>query len=124
MKERIEEFSEKLLALPEDIMRFQMTTLSLNDDLQSIVNKIIQRESEIRSEINAAIDENGKKLYSNEESRKIAFINDSSNDTALESLYDERNTIDAQIQESKVHVEALSNLQRNLRSIMGVMATI
>jgi glutamyl-tRNA reductase len=124
MKERIEEFSEKLLALPEDIMRFQMTTLSLNDDLQSIVNKIIQRESEIRSEINAAIDENGKKLYSNEESRKIAFINDSSNDTALASLYDERNTIDAQIQESKVHVEALSNLQRNLRSIMGVMATI
>lgn len=124
MKERIEEFSEKLLALPEDIMRFQMTTLSLNDDLQSIVNKIIQRESEIRSEINAAIDENGKKLYSNEESRKIAFINDSSNDTTLASLYDERNTIDAQIQESKVHVEALSNLQRNLRSIMGVLATV
>jgi hypothetical protein len=124
MKERIEEFSEKLLSLPEEILLIQAGILELNDDLHAIANQIIQRESEIKAEINAATDENGKKLYSNEESRKLAFITDSSGDATLISLYENRNEIDKTIQQSRNGAEALSNLQRNLRSIMGVMATI
>jgi hypothetical protein len=123
MKEKVEILMNSLLYLPKEIMSLQLTALSLNDDIQKVSDEITCRENEIKSEINAAVDDAGKKLYSNEESRKIAFLSDSKSDSTLVSLYDTKGKLDATLQTTKVEIEMKSNVQRNIRSIMGVIAS-
>lgn len=121
MKEKLNELIERLTVLPIEIKDFQIRALSLNDSIQSISDKIIQRESEIKAEINSALDENGKKLYSNDESRKIAFINDAKEDSTLTQLYIEKSDFLHKLDLIKISIEHYSNEQRNIRSILSVI---
>ncbi len=121
MKEKLNELIERLTALPTQITDFQIRALSLSDSINLISDKIIQRESEIKFEINSAVDENGKKLYSNDESRKIAFINDSREDSTLLELYKEKSEISHKLDLVKISIEHHSNEQRNIRSILSVI---
>jgi hypothetical protein len=122
MREKVSEFANELLSLPQEIHDLQMEMINLNDESNEITEKIILRENEIKSEINAATDDTGKKVYSNEESRKIAFLNDSKSDSNLISLIQNRKHLDSKTQAIRAKIEMKGNLQRNLRSIMGVMA--
>jgi hypothetical protein len=122
MEEKIKKFAEDLLSLPNEIFALQVAMIEMHEDSQEISEKITLRESEIKSEINAATDENGKKMYSNEESRKIAFLNDASSDSELVDLGKKKRELDVAVQSMRAKIEMKSNLQRNLRSIMGVMA--
>ena len=64
-KERLTQLAETLLEIPERIAEKQGMVLDYNEQIQSISNEITQIESVIKSEINAQVDDNGKKLYSN-----------------------------------------------------------
>jgi predicted nucleic acid-binding Zn-ribbon protein len=64
MKEQLSKLISKLQELPGEIAELQTNALALNDSIQLVSEEIVRRESEIKSEINAATDENGKKLYS------------------------------------------------------------
>jgi hypothetical protein len=121
MKEKLNVLVDRLTVLPAEITDFQVRALALNDAIQLISEKIVQRESEIKSEINSAIDENGKKLYSNDEARKIAFLNDSKEDSTLSALYAERSEQSHKLDIVRISIEQHSNEQRNIRSILSVI---
>lgn len=123
MKEKIKEFSERLLGLPTEIATLQESLIEFNDELQKVDNEISERTSEIKTIINNALDDNGKKLYSNAELREAAFITDSKNDILLPSLYLEHNDIQKRIQKVKIGIENLSNYQRNLRTLVAYMTS-
>lgn len=122
MKEQVTVLVNSLLDLPKEIMTLQLSALSLNENIQKLSDDITIRENEIKSEINAATDGSGKKMYSNEESRKIAFLNDSKSDSTLASLYSSKKEADSSLQSIRVEIEMKSNVQRNIRSILGVMS--
>lgn len=117
-KERLTALAETLLEIPERIAEKQGMVLDYNEQVQSISNEITQIESVIKSEINAQVDDNGKKLYSNAESREAAFIEVSRTNS---ELMDKRNTLSSvqgYMAIEKIKTEALSNEQRNIRSIL------
>jgi hypothetical protein len=122
MKEQLSKLISKLQELPGEIAELQTNALALNDSIQLVSEEIVRRESEIKSEINAATDENGKKLYSNEEARKIAFISDSKEDSTLIELYSKKSVISHKLDIVRIAIEQSSNEQRNIRSILNVIS--
>jgi hypothetical protein len=124
MKEKIDLLVNSLLDLPKEIMDLQLSALKANDEIQNLSDEILIRENEIKSEINAAVDDAGKKMYSNEESRKIAFLNDSKEDSTLSNLYATKKNADVTLQTIRVEIEMKSNVQRNIRSILGVLNSV
>jgi hypothetical protein len=121
MKEKLTSLVERLLVLPNEVADLQIKALAINDTIQLLSESIISRESEIKSEINAAIDENGKKLYSNDDARKLAFLVDSKDDTTLFHLYASKKEISHQLDVVKISIETHSNEQRNIRAILLVV---
>jgi hypothetical protein len=122
MKEQLSKLISKLQELPGEIAELQTNALALNDSIQLVSEEIVRRESEIKSEINAATDENGKKLYSNEEARKIAFISDSKEDSIQIELYSKKSVISHKLDIVRIAIEQSSNEQRNIRSILNVIS--
>lgn len=121
MKEKLTSLTERLMILPAEISDLQIKALSLNDGIQLISEEIVQRESEIKTEINSALDENGKKLYSNDEARKIAFLTDSKEDSILSKFYSEKSEHSHKLDLIRISIEQHSNEQRNIRSILSVI---
>lgn len=121
MKEKLNSLIDRLMILPTEISDLQVNALQLNDAVQLISDEIVQRESEIKTEINSAIDENGKKLYSNDEARKIAFLTDSKEDSDLSTLYAEKARQSHKLDLCRISIEQHSNEQRNIRSILLVV---
>ena len=124
MKEKLTDLIDRLDTLPAEIADLQIKALSLHDEIQLISEKIVQRESEIKSEINSALDENGKKVYSNDEARKIAFLTDSKDDSTLSALYAEKSEHSHRLDLVRISIEQHSNEQRNIRSILSVIALV
>ena len=121
MKEKLNGLIDRLTILPAEISDLQLKALVTNDGIQLISEKIVQRESEIKSEINSALDENGKKIYSNDEARKIAFLTDSKDDLTLSALYSEKSEYSHKLDLFRISIESHSNEQRNIRSILSVI---
>lgn len=121
MKEKLTSLTERLMILPAEISDLQIKALALNDGIQLISEEIVQRESEIKTEINSSLDENGKKLYSNDEARKIAFLTDSKEDSILSKLYSEKSEQSHKLDLIRISIEQHSNEQRNIRSILSVI---
>ena len=121
MKEKLNDLIERLGALPAEIADLQIKALAMHDGIQLTSEKIVQRESEIKSEINSALDENGKKVYSNDEARKIAFLTDAKDDSTLSMLYAEKSERSHQLDLTRILIEQHSNSQRNIRSILSVI---
>ena len=92
--------------------------LDYNEQVQSISNEITQIESVIKSEINAQVDDNGKKLYSNAESREAAFIETATSNADLMSKKNSLSSVQGYMAIERIKIEALSNEQRNIRSIL------
>jgi hypothetical protein len=124
MKEKLNDLINRLTALPVEISDLQLKALVTNDGIQLISEKIVQRESEIKFEINSALDENGKKIYSNDEARKIAFLTDSKDDLTLSSLYTEKSEHSHKLDLIRISIESHSNEQRNIRSILSVISLL
>ena len=117
-REKLTQLAERLLEIPNMISEKQGIVLDYNEQNQLISNEISQIESVIKTEINSQVDVNGKKIYTNAESREAAFIEVSRTNT---ELMDKRNTlssIQGYLSIERVKIEALSNEQRNIRSIL------
>lgn len=117
-KERLTELSEKLLEIPNMISQHQNHVLDLNEKIQTIQSEIAQAESAIKSEISSQVDENGKKVYSNEVAREAAFIEASSLDSELIGKKGTLSTFQRELNSERIRIEALGNEQRNIRSIL------
>lgn len=109
----------RLMQLPNEISDLQLEILDLTDAVNATQAKIQVSESKIKSDINNAVDANGKKVYSNEDARKAAFIEDAANDPELSSLNETLSSQNSHIQTKRILVEALNSEQRNIRVLLN-----
>ena len=123
MKEKIKELSERLLSFPDSILELQMKVIELSSELQKVDSEISERSADIKYVINNALDDNGKKLYSNAELRDAAFISDAKDDDLLPGLNVNREEIQTSIQVIRIKIENLSSYQRNIRVLISYLTT-
>lgn len=119
---KFNQMADRLLELPTEINDFQLQILDHTDIVSSTQKKIQVIESKIKSDINNTFDANGKKVYSNEDSRKAAFTEDIADNSELKELNEIVADQQRFIQEKRIQVEALSNEQRNIRTLLHFFA--
>jgi hypothetical protein len=117
-KERLTGLAERLLEIPNAISEKQGMVLDYNEQIQTISNEISQIESVIKTEINSQVDDNGKKIYTNAESREAAFIEVSRTNTELMDKRNSLSSVQGYLSIERIKIEAFSNEQRNIRSIL------
>ena len=117
-KERLTQLGETLLEIPERIAEKQGMVLDYNEQIQSISKEIAQIESIIKTEINTQVDDNGKKLYTNAESREAAFIETATSNTDLMNKKNSLSSVQGYMAIERIKIETLSNEQRNIRAIL------
>lgn len=122
-KERLTSLAERLLEIPNEISEKQGIVLDYNDQVQSISNEIAQIESVIKTEINSQVDDNGKKVYTNAESREAAFIEVSRANTELADKKNSLSSVQGYLSIERIKIETLNNEQRNIRSILSFFST-
>jgi len=117
-KQELIGIAEKLLAIPEKIAEKQGMVLDYSKQIQTISNEILQIESVIKTEINSQVDDNGKKVYTNAESREAAFIESSKENNELADRRNYLSSIQNYLAIEKIKIETLSSEQRNIRAIL------
>jgi hypothetical protein len=122
-KERLTSLAERLLEIPNAISEKQGIVLDYNDRVQSISNEIAQIESVIKTEINSQVDDNGKKVYTNAESREAAFIEVSRTNSELMDKKNSLSSVQGYLAIERIKIETLSNEQRNIRSVLSFFST-
>ena len=123
-KERLTQLAERLLTIPELMSEKQGMVLDYNEQSQNISNEISQIESVIKTEINSQVDDNGKKVYTNAESREAAFIDVSRTNNELMDKRNSVSSIQNYLSIEKIKIETLSNEQRNIRSVLSFFGGI
>jgi len=113
-----QELMEALSQLPKEIHDLQMSILNLNEEETSLAADISKAEAKIKSEIAAAVDANGKKLFSNAEMRDAELVERSSSDLDLITLKSQHDSVKRKITEARLEVELLNNQQRNARTCL------
>ena len=116
--EKLSQLAERLMEIPGQTAEAQTQILDRSTEAQKIQAEITKREAEIRSEIAGEIDGAGKKVYSNEDTRKAAFLERTSNSIDLIQLREEFETVQTKVQIFKIDYEELSNEQRNIRTLL------
>lgn len=120
--QQYEKLTEELMEFPIKIKDLQMELLNKNEESQKTSNEIAKLEAKIKAEINAAVDANGKKLYSNAEMREAELVERTSGDLEILGLKEKHEAITREIAEARLNVEMLSNQQRNTRSLLEFFA--
>jgi hypothetical protein len=123
-KERLTQLAERLLTIPELMSEKQGMVLDYNEQIQNISNEITQIESAIKTEINTQVDDNGKKVYTNAESREAAFIEISRTNDELMNKRNSLSSIQNYLSIEKIKIETLGNEQRNIRSVLSFFSGI
>jgi hypothetical protein len=123
-KERLTQLAERLLTIPELMSEKQGMVLDYNEQSQNISNEISQIESVIKTEINSQVDDNGKKVYTNAESREAAFIDVSRTNNELMDKRNSVSSIQNYLSIEKIKIETLGNEQRNIRSVLSFFGGI
>ena len=114
--------TEALMVLPLQIKEYQLTILNKTEEQHKVSDEISKLQAKIKSEINAATDANGKKLFSNAEMREAELVERTSGDLEISALKDKHEAISREISEARLEVEMLGNKQRNTRSLLEFFA--
>jgi chromosome segregation ATPase len=117
-KERLSKLAGDLLDIPSRISEIQGRILDHNEEIQTTNNEISQIEATIKSEIGAQLDDNGKKLYTNAESREAAFVEISNSNQELVSKRNRLSSLQGYVSIERIKMESLSNEQRNIRAVL------
>jgi hypothetical protein len=122
MNQKFSEMADRLMELPQAISEIQLEILERTEASKQVQDKITTIESKIKTDINNAVDANGKKAYSNAEAREAAFIEDANDNQELTDLKTDYDYVQREISEKKIEIEKLSNDQRNIRSLLNFFA--
>jgi hypothetical protein len=114
--------AERLMQLPKTIQEIQIEILSLTGESNRISESISNIEVKIKMAINSEVDANGKKVFSNAEAREAELVERTQYNSDLIELRNEHADLNRINQEKKIEVEALSNEQRNIRSVLHFFA--
>jgi hypothetical protein len=115
----LNQLAENLLGLPSKIKQVQLEILDETAEFQVVQDKIKTVESKLKTEINNAVDANGKKVYSNEDARRAAFIEDAANNLELTDLNSVLADKQRSLQEKKIAYDELVDTQRNIRVLIN-----
>ena len=114
--------ASRLMELPNDIKVLQYEILEKSTSSTLIAASASSIEAKIRVEIGSELDPNGKKVYSNAETRAAEFEERTQFNSELLSIRATYDSLQKEIQELKIHIEMYSNEQRNIRSILNFFA--
>jgi hypothetical protein len=114
--------ANRLMELPNEIKVLQYVILEKSASANLIAGSASNIEAKIKVEIGSEIDANGKKVYSNAETRGAEFEERTQFNSELLSIRATYDSLQKELQELKIQVEALSNEQRNIRSILNFFA--
>ena len=109
------DMAQELSDIPKSVYDNQLELIETSDLVESNEKAITELEIEIKSQVLNAVDDAGKKIYTNDEARKMAFISDCNDSADYCKLIELRSDLSKQIQIKRSKIEMLSNQQRNLR---------
>lgn len=110
------------MELPLEISNLQLETLTLTEEAQSVLNEILTCEAKLKVLISGLTDEQGKKLHSNEDARRAVFAEMAADDEELNDLKLKNKGLEHEAQLKKIKYEALTNEQRNIRTIFSFIS--
>jgi archaellum component FlaC len=119
MKEnKLSELSNRLIEIPDEMKSISIQLIDSNDKLSGYQENLTDLEGRIKIEISEELDEKGKKVFSNAESREIEFLSRSNDDIEISDLKDTIRELKRSIDLLKIDYEKLSSDQRNIRSLL------
>jgi hypothetical protein len=121
---KVLELANSLETLPETILAYQMDIINLTESIEKNSNEIESLEIDIKTAVLNATDEAGKKAYTNDEARKMAFIGDCKENEEHQSLVEARSNLSRALQIKRAHLEMLNSRQRNLRVLIEAFAGV
>ncbi len=121
---KVLELATSLERMPERILEVQLEIIDLAEDIEINSKEIESLEVDIKTAVLNATDETGKKAYTNDEARKMAFISDCKENDEHQALIQRRSELAQKMQKIRADLEMLSNHQRNLRVLIEVFTKV
>jgi len=120
--EQIKKYSNMLMDLPKSIHRKQNDILKISEEVLEYQEEIGRLQGDLKIEIANETDPNGKKSFSNSETRDLEFKSRSLNDQELVTLKEKHSTTNRMVQSLRHDIEMEQNTQRNIRAILGILS--
>jgi hypothetical protein len=124
MDNKYTQFTEALMELPVRIKDLQLSILDKTAEQTHLTNEIAKLEAKIKTEINAAVDAAGKKLFTNAEMRAAELVERVEADLEISSIKQQHDDLSNNISISKIDLECLNNIQRNTRLLLEFFSNI
>jgi hypothetical protein len=124
MDNKYTQFTEALMELPVRIKDLQLSILDKTAEQTHLTNEIAKLEAKIKTEINAAVDAAGKKLFTNAEMRAAELVERVEADLEISSIKQQHEDLSNNISISKIDLECLNNIQRNTRLLLEFFSNI
>lgn len=115
---RLEDLANRLLMLPNIIYDMQSEILNLDCLISASKEVLEQKESKIKEEISSAVNDDGKKLYTNDESRKAQFIKISLNDADYTTAKEILDNYERTMANKKIEIEKHYSEQKNIKTLL------
>lgn len=116
------EFAEALMSMPSQIKEIQLNILEKTEEQANLEKEISKLEAKIKSEINAAIDANGKKVFTNAEMRSAELVERVEADLEISSIKQAHEQITKDISMTRIELDYLNNKQRNARILVDLFS--
>lgn len=118
------ELADALMSLPTRIMEIQLDILSKTEEQTNLEKEISKLEAKIKSEINAAVDANGKKVFTNAEMRSAELVERVEADLEISAIKQAHEQISKNISTTKIELEYVNNKQRNARILVDLFSNL
>lgn len=116
------EFAEALMSMPSQIKEIQLNILEKTEEQANLEKEISKLEAKIKSEINAAIDANGKKVFTNAEMRSAELVERVEADLEISSIKQAHEQITKDISMTRIELDYFNNKQRNARILVDLFS--
>jgi hypothetical protein len=118
------ELAEALMSMPSQIKEIQLDILSKTEEQTNLEKEISKLEAKIKSEINAAVDANGKKVFTNAEMRSAELVERVEADLEISSIKQAHEQISKNISTTRIELEYVNNKQRNARILVDLFSNL
>jgi hypothetical protein len=99
----LNEAKKQLLELPEEIREVSGKIWENSNSIIELKYHISIIESEIKNKINSEVDDKGKAIFSNEEKRKIEFLERTRNDVEYNSNIEELRMLERNVEKGNLY---------------------
>jgi len=122
-QEQIQKYTDMLMELPKSIRTKQNSILAITEENFEYQEEIRGIEGELKIEIANETDTNGKKAFTNAETRELEFRVRGKDNQKLITTKEKYTVSNRMVQGLRNDVEMEQNTQRNIRALLGVFST-